>query len=57
MALVRHNELMRDRYIQASELKNFAFCHRAWFLERQVRESSFDRRARTRRSRDARPRR
>jgi hypothetical protein len=26
---------MRDRYIMAWELKSFAFCRRAWFLERQ----------------------
>jgi hypothetical protein len=26
---------MSDRYIAASELKSFAFCRRAWFLEQQ----------------------
>jgi len=26
---------MSDRYVMASELKSFAFCRRAWFLERQ----------------------
>ncbi len=26
---------MTEFYTRASELKDFAFCHRAWFLERQ----------------------
>jgi hypothetical protein len=31
---------MSDRYVMASELKSFAFCRRAWFLERQGAESA-----------------
>ena len=31
---------MSDRYVTASELKSFAFCRRAWFLERQGAESA-----------------
>lgn len=31
---------MSERYVTASELKSFAFCRRAWFLERQGAESS-----------------
>jgi hypothetical protein len=31
---------MSDRYVTASELKSFAFCRRAWFLERQGTESA-----------------
>lgn len=31
---------MGDRYITALELKSFAFCRRAWFLERQGAESA-----------------
>lgn len=30
---------MTEPYIRASELKDFAFCHRAWFLERQSVET------------------
>jgi hypothetical protein len=26
---------MNQRYVRASDLKSFSFCHRAWFLERQ----------------------
>jgi hypothetical protein len=33
---------MSDRYVMASELKSFAFCHRAWFLERQGVVSTLD---------------
>jgi hypothetical protein len=31
---------MSGRYVTASELKSFAFCRRAWFLERQGAESA-----------------
>ena len=31
---------MSNRYVLASELKSFAFCRRAWFLERQGAESA-----------------
>ena len=31
---------MSDRYVTASELKSFAFCRRAWLLERQGAESA-----------------
>ena len=32
---LRHNEAMPERPINASEIKSFAFCARAWFLERE----------------------
>jgi hypothetical protein len=31
---------MSDRYVMASELKSFAFCRRAWFLEHHGAESA-----------------
>lgn len=31
---------MTDPYTRASELKDFAFCHRAWFLERRGIETT-----------------
>jgi len=31
---------MRDRHIRASELKSFAFCKRAWYLEREGVDST-----------------
>jgi predicted dehydrogenase len=35
---------MGERYVTASELKSFAFCRRAWLLERQGIESAGTRR-------------
>jgi len=37
---MRHNGHMGERYVTASELKSFAFCRRAWLLERQGIESA-----------------
>jgi hypothetical protein len=36
---MRQNGNMSKRYVTASEVKSFAFCRRAWFLERQGAES------------------
>jgi len=39
---LRHNgkNAMSVRYIRASDLKSFAFCKRAWFLEQQGVQST-----------------
>ena len=37
----RYTAKMPPRYIRASEVGNFAFCRRAWFLERQHLSTDF----------------
>jgi hypothetical protein len=32
---------MKDRYLSASELNSFTFCHRSWFLEHHGHETEF----------------
>jgi hypothetical protein len=33
---------MRNRNINASEIRSFAFCERAWFLEREGQHSTLE---------------
>ena len=33
----------RERYVQASEIGNYAFCHRAWHLDRAGVQSTLGR--------------